>query len=144
MDVIKLKPNADGVGFFSDIFLARDHNSSNRTYYDLFQTLTLWTARCYHVYVVLDNNKPIGVCHGSYTEGDFYGHCYFFSESRGKSAIRGIKLTMETIEKDMDVDRFFARINEDNRLAQVAVCSIGYKRVSKDTFMMEVRDGDSR
>jgi hypothetical protein len=128
-----------GIDFFSRIYMAQDHNSGYRDFYTLFQTLTLWNAACHHVYTALDDNdRPFGVLHGSYTEGDFSGDFYFFEGCRGKMALEALRLTIDKIKSEMNVKRFFADIMEHNKPARFIVSAAGFKRIEKEKFLLEV------
>ena len=137
MTIIKLKPTDEGVDFFSSLFLAKDHNSQDHHYSSLFKVLTIWKAGMYHVYVPLMNNVPIGVMHGSYTEGDFHGHLYVMENER-KFALRALKEVIKFICDEMPTDRIFAGILDTNKPAQVLVCAAGFKRIEKEKYLLEI------
>jgi len=143
MKIIKLKPNKDGIVFFSNIYTAPDHNSGYRDYYTLFQTLTLWNSGSYHVYVAMEGDTVLGCLHGRdlkvYETIDFDGDFYFFKECRGRIALEALELTVEQIRKDLGVTRFFADILEHNKPAKILVSAAGFKRFKKDKYILEIK-----
>lgn len=137
MTIIKLKPSDEGVEFFSSLYLAKDHNSEGHHYSSLFKVLTIWKAGMYNVYVPLMNNVPIGIMHGSYTEGDFHGHLYVMENER-KFALRALKEVVKFICNEMPTGRIFAEILDSNKPAQVLVCAAGFKRIEKEKYLLEI------
>lgn len=137
MTIIKLKPTDEGIEFFSGLYLAKDHGSTDHHFCSLFKVLTIWKAGMYHVYVPMINNVPIGMLHGSYTEGDFHGHMYILEDGR-KFSLRGLTETIKTICNEMPTDRFFAGILDDNKPAKALVCAAGFKRISKEKYLLEI------
>jgi RimJ/RimL family protein N-acetyltransferase len=137
MKIIKLKCDPMGVEYFSQIYLAPDHNSEDRTFYSLYQTLTLWMTGNYHVYVPMVGEQPIGLMHGKHTEGDFYGHVYMLKEFRRKSLV-ALEETIKTICEDMPTQRIIAGILDTNKPARVLVSAAGFKRFKKDKYILEI------
>jgi RimJ/RimL family protein N-acetyltransferase len=141
-EAVRLKADERGMEFFSNVYFAPDHRSADRNFYSLHKLLTLWGVGHYNVYAVMKDGAPIGLIHGTYTSGDFYGHVYFYAGYRGKDALIGIDLVMDRIKQHMKVNRFYANILKDNKAAQRFVVSAGYKFVSSNaddnTFVYEV------
>ncbi len=141
-EVVRLKADERGMEFFSNVYFAPDHRSTDRSFYALHKLLTLWSVGHYNVYAVMKDGAPIGLIHGTCTSGDFYGHIYFYAGYRGKDALVGIDLVMDRIKQHMKVNRFYACILKDNKVAQRFVACAGYKRISCDdktvTFVLEV------
>jgi len=127
-----------GVEFFSQLYLAKDHNSGDRTFYSLYQTLTLWMTENYHVYVPMVGEIPVGLMHGQHTEGDFHGHVYMLKEFRKKS-LEALEETIKTICEDMPTQRIIAGILDDNKPARVLVSAAGFKRLKKDKYILEIK-----
>jgi len=127
MKSIKLQFNAESVNFFSGLYFMADHNSANRDYFSLHQILTLWSAGLYHIYIpISDNDEPMGMCHGRFTHGDFFGHCYFLKEHRGHEGLCGMHDCIKLMKKDLGAKRIMANILDFNRRAKIFVRSEGF------------------
>lgn len=139
MHAIKLKFDENGVDFFSQLFFASDHNSDDRSYYGLFQILSMWAAGVYNIYVPFaDDGNPMGVCHGQMSHRDFHGHLYFLKEYR-KFAGLGLSECVSLCQQEFNPDRLLAYIKEDNKLARVFVRQMGFEK-EDDCYILNLKE----
>ena len=92
----------------------------------------------YHVYVPLsDDKEPMGICHGAYTNGSFWGHIYFMEEFRGM-AFEGFRSAIELADRDLKIDFFITKILDDNLKAKMFARVMGFTK-ENDNYILDWR-----
>ena len=139
MKAIKLKFDKAGVDFFSDLYFSPDHNSEGRNFLAHYHILSLWNAGLYHVFVPLsDDDQAMGICHGTLTHGDFFGHCYFLPGFRGRIGLCGLHECIKLGKKSFKLKRVIANIlnMKQTRAAKLFVLSEGF-RLEDDRYILD-------
>jgi len=140
MKAIKLAFNKESVEFFSRLYFQEDHNSDGRDYFSLHQLLTLWGAGLYHVFVpISDDDMPMGMCHGKFTHGDFYGHGYFIKEFRGHVGLCGMNECLKLCKKALNAKRVIANILDFNKPAKIFLRSEGFVK-DGNNYILDLKE----
>ncbi len=141
MKALKLNFSDLNVEFFSQLFLAEDHNSADHTFMGLYKVLTMWSSGVYHVYCpVDDNDMPMGICHGQAIDNTFFGHIYFLKEYRGKKACQGFDYCVSMLEHNLGVNKLVTHILEENRPAKMFASLMGFKKVDNTKYICDLQE----
>jgi len=124
--IIKLAPTPEGIELFSYFFMSdKKHN------YDmLFKKITLWMTGLYNVYVPMDQNVPMGICHGDEAHEQFWGHWFFMKEFRGKSALIAARKIIAFIFEDLEVEQLIGATPPENKPGRSFMRALGFEKIN--------------
>ncbi len=141
MKAIKLNFSNFNVEFFSQLFLAPDHNSEDHGFSGLYRVLSLWSAGAYNVYCPLnDDDSPMGVCHGQVIDKTFFGHIYFLKEFRGNKSLQGFDHCVTMAKHEHGLEKLITYILPENKPAKMFASMMGFEKVDETKYICDLKE----